>query len=290
MQRMSGLDLSVAVSELAHLQGKRISRIRKTEGGIFLFKIGSEEVLFQPGIRLHLTWQAFAATERPDGFVSFLRKHFEGKTAAQIAQVPNERIVEITTKSKERLVFELFRKGNLIAVGEDGKIMACLYQDEAGGRKISKGETYACPKPSGFCIKAPEKLSFWVQLKDGLPVSFSIGEGGGEGKKFDSLSEALDFYYANQPEQSEAEKALEERKAKILERIAAQKKAAEEISAKREKLKSAADLIYANFEQVESLLEEVRKMKKAGMSDAQINERLAPKRARVKERDLFVEL
>ncbi|MCX6773189.1 MAG: hypothetical protein NTV88_05490 [Candidatus Micrarchaeota archaeon] len=57
MQKMSGVDLYFAVAELKHLEGKRIARVRKTDSGIFLFKIGSEELLFQPGLRLHLTRQ-----------------------------------------------------------------------------------------------------------------------------------------------------------------------------------------------------------------------------------------
>ena len=73
MQKMSGADLGFVLLELASLQGKRIARIRKTAEGIFLFKIGSDELLFQPGVRLHLTRQALSATDAPDGFVGFLR-------------------------------------------------------------------------------------------------------------------------------------------------------------------------------------------------------------------------
>ena len=57
MQKMSGADLGFAVAEMQPLCGKRIARIRKTPEGIFLFKIGGEELLFQPGVRLHLTRQ-----------------------------------------------------------------------------------------------------------------------------------------------------------------------------------------------------------------------------------------
>lgn len=157
MQKMSGIELSFVASELAPLQGKRIARIRKTPQGVYLFKIGTEEMLFEPGVRLHLTRQVQQATDAPDGFVALLRKQLEGKTAEKIAQYGTDRILEVTTRSKERLVFELFRKGNLIYVGEDGKIIACLEKEEAGGRKIARGEPYSYPPATSFVPKLPEK-------------------------------------------------------------------------------------------------------------------------------------
>ncbi|MEM2137498.1 MAG: NFACT family protein [Candidatus Anstonellaceae archaeon] len=262
MQKMTGLDLSFAVAELAQLQGKRIAKIRRTANGIFLFKIGSEELLFETGVRLHLTRQVLAATERPDGFVGFLRKNFEGKTAARIFQVPNERIVEIETKSKERLVFELFRKGNLIAVGEDGVIAACLEQEETGGRKIARGERYSYPKAGNFEIKKPADVAFAVQENEkGEPVSFSC-DAKKDGRGFASFSEMADYYYANRKEESDAERAAKEKLKKLHERLESQKKALEELVQKRQEAKEAGDAIYSNFEKVENVLAEARKAKK----------------------------
>ncbi len=261
MQKMSGLDLSFAVAELSILQGKRISRIKRTENGIFLFKIGSDEMLFEQGIRLHLTRQVLAATERPDGFVGFLRKNFEGKTAAKITQVPNERIVEIEAKSKEKLIFELFRKGNLLAVGEDGVIAACLEREETGGRKIARGEKYTYPKAGNFEIKKPAAVAFGVQENEkGEPVSFSCDASKG-GKLFAAFSDMADYYYSNQKEESGAEAAAKERMKKLEERLESQKKTLEEIIRKKNDAKAAGDAIWANFEKVEMEIEEARKKK-----------------------------
>lgn len=264
MQKMSGLDLSLAVSEAQLMQGKRIAKIRRTESGIFLFKLGSDELLFEPGIRLHLTRQVLQAKESPDGFVSFLRKNFEGKTAAMISQVTNERIVEIETKSKERLVFELFRKGNLIAVGEDGVIAACLLREEAGGRKIAKGEKYSYPKASAYEIKKPAKIAFAVKENEkGEPISFSVdGTSSKGGKEFPAFSEMADCYYANQKGESGAQKAAAEKLKKLLERLENQKKTFAELEEKRLEAKAAGDAIYANFERVDSALQDARREKK----------------------------
>jgi predicted ribosome quality control (RQC) complex YloA/Tae2 family protein len=290
MQKMSGADLAFVLLELAPLQGKRIARIRKTADGIFLFKIGSEELLFQPGVRLHITRQAFAATDAPDGFVGFLRKNLEGKTAQEIMRVQGERIAEIITRSKERLVFELFRKGNLILVGEDRMIYACLQKDDAGGRTVARGAIYQYPKATPFVQKTPEKAAFCVQEDaKGVPVSFSIDSAKG-GKRFASLSEALDHYYAHQRDESGAQKAAAEKMEKLRERIVSQEGTLAEIEKQREAVKKEADEISKNFDRLEGLLELVRKMKKEGASDEEITDAIAKYRASIKGASLEVDI
>ena len=290
MQKMSGADLGFVLLELASLQGKRIARIRKTADGIFLFKIGSEEVLFQPGVRLHLTRQALAATDAPDGFVGFLRKNLEGKTAQEIRRVEGERIVEITTRSKEMLVFELFRKGNLILVGEDGLIYACLLKDDAGGRMVARGEKYEYPKATPFVQKMPEKIGFGVQENaKGEPVSFSIDSAKG-GKTFVALSEALDYYYANQRDESGAQKAAAEKMEKLKERLASQEETLVEIEKQRGEVKAAAAEVSKNFDRLEWLLTLVKKMKKEGACDDDITRAVAEQKASVKGAELEVEV
>ncbi|MFA6328811.1 MAG: NFACT family protein [Candidatus Micrarchaeia archaeon] len=290
MQKMSGADLECVLSELAPLQGKRIARIRRTEGGIFLFKIGSEELLFQPGVRLHLTRQALAATDAPDGFVGFLRKNLEGKTAQEIRRVPGERIVEIVARSKERLVFELFRKGNLVLVGEDGIAYACLQKDDTGGRMVARGEKYEYPKATPFVQKTPEKMTFCVQENaKGEPVSFSIDAAKG-GKRFDSLCAALDYYYANQREESGAQKAAAERMEKLRQRLASQEGTLAEIERQREAVRNEAQEISRNFDRLESLLSLARKMKKEGASEEEIARALAAHKASMKGAALEIEV
>jgi predicted ribosome quality control (RQC) complex YloA/Tae2 family protein len=292
MQKMSGADLSYVMLELAPLQGKRIARIRKTADGIFLFKIGSDEVLFQPGVRLHLTRQALQATDAPDGFVGFLRKNLEGKTAQEIVQVPGERIVEITTRSKEKLVFELFRKGNLVLVGEDGIIYACLQKDDAGGRVVARGEKYAYPKTTPFVLKKPEKAVFAVhENARGEPVSFSIDEASATGgKRFAALSDALDYYYANQREESGAQKAAAERMGKLRQRRSSQESTLEAIEGQRAEVKKAADGINRNFDRLDTLLALVRKMKKDGAGEEEINRAISAYNARVKGAELEIDI
>lgn len=290
MQKMSGTELSFVASELAPLQGKRIARIRKTPQGIYLFKIGTEEMLFEPGVRLHITRQVQQATDAPDGFVALLRKQLEGKTAEKIAQYGNDRILEITTRSKERLVFELFRKGNVIYVDEAGKITACLEKDEAGGRRIARGEAYAYPQATSFVPKVLLRTAFLVQENaKGEPISFSLDAARG-GREFPSFSEALDYYYANQKEESAAEGKAQARLEKLKERLESQGKTLAKMAEQREEAKGKGDAIYRNFEEVDKLLSIVRRMKKEGRSEQEIEQALSSHKARLKGAELEAEL
>ena len=290
MQKMSGADLHFAAEEMKGLQGKRIAKIRKTEGGIYLFKIGTEEILFEPGVRLHLTRQVHQAADSPDGFVAYLRKNLEGKTAASIEKADGERIISITTKSRERLAFELFRKGNIVFVLEDGTIAACLNREEAGGRKIAKGEKYCYPKATGFVPKLPQKASFGVKINEKVePASYSLQAGAGD-RLFPTFSEAADFYYANQLEESDAERAASEKAERLKARLSGQEAALEKLAEQKREAKLAGDAVYASFEKVEALLAEVREMKKAGKSEAEISEWLSARGAKLKGAEVEIEL
>jgi predicted ribosome quality control (RQC) complex YloA/Tae2 family protein len=290
MQKMSGTDLGFVLSELAPLAGKRIARIRKTPDGIFIFKIGNEELLFQPGVRMHLTRQAMQATEAPDGFVAFLRKNIEGKTAQIIEQRQGERIVEITTRSKERLIFELFRKGNIALVGEGGVIAACLQRDEAGGRRVARGEKYVYPKATPYAKILPEKVAFVVKENDkGGPVGFST-DAAQAGRQFASFSDALDYYYANQKEESSAQKATSEKMGKLLERLKSQQESLSSMEKQRLEVQKAADEISRNFENVEGLLSLIRKLKKGGAGEEEINRQVAAHKAKVSGAEVEVDL
>ncbi|MCX8198371.1 MAG: NFACT family protein [Candidatus Micrarchaeota archaeon] len=290
MRKMSGLHFALACRELASLQGKRIARIRKTEDGIYLFKIGGEEVLFEPGVRLHLTRLQLSAAEKPDGFVSYLRKRLEGKTAQEIRQHGNDRIAEICARSKERLVLELFRKGNIILVSESGIIEACLKSEEAGGRRIAKGEIYRYPEPTGFQLEFPKEIAFSVQENEkGEAVSFSC-DAKDAGRRFGSLSEALDYYYAHAKKESPAEKALKEKLERLRRRIEEQEKAIGELSKRRQEARMAAEAIYRNFGLVEEAIGLARRMKKEGASEEEINRELCGRKARLRGAQLEIEL
>jgi|GEM_PF-926351 len=294
MQKMSGSDLALALASIGQLPGKRIAKIRKTEGGIFLFRIGPVELLFEPGVRLHLTRMPHQAAESPDGFVSLLRKNFEGKTVEAITQHGNDRIVELVVRSKERLVFELFRRGNLVFCSEDGTIVSCLHKDEAGGRKVARGEKYPYPKETAFVLKIPDAPSFSV-LEDemGFAVSYSL-EGGHANaleklKGFADANDMLDHYYSHARAKSAAQEAAEEKLTGLEKRREAQIKALGAILQAKKEAKEKGDAIYANFEELSAIVSQVAAMRKAGRGEEEISGWLSKKKARISGAEIEVE-
>ena len=77
MQKMSGFELGFAVADLQALSGKRIAKVRETKNGIYLLKIGSGELLFEPGVRLHLYGKAEARPGRKMGHYNCLAASVE---------------------------------------------------------------------------------------------------------------------------------------------------------------------------------------------------------------------
>ncbi|MCX8196845.1 MAG: NFACT family protein [Candidatus Micrarchaeota archaeon] len=280
MQKMSALDLHFVAKELAELKGKRIAKIRRTQERIFLFKIGGKELLFEPPVRLHLTMQSFVAQPAPDGFVAFLRKRLEGKPVEDLFQHENDRIAVLQTKDS-RLIFELFRKGNLILTDSNWEILACLNKEESKKRMVAKGQKYEFPENSSeFKLEIPAKPFFGVKTENGVPVAYSV-----EPKEgfigFGSICEALDFYYSRQPRQTKEDRELAKRIEKLRERLEHQQRALAELEARKELAKESANSIYQHFDQVSTILEEVRQLKKQGLTAEQINEKIAQKKAKL---------
>jgi predicted ribosome quality control (RQC) complex YloA/Tae2 family protein len=287
---MSGADLALVMREIAPLAGKRIARVRKTDAGVFLFKIGGSELLVQPGVRLHLTMQSLQGQDAPDGFVAFLRKNLEGKTAERIEQHGADRIVEITTRSKERLIFEMFRKGNVIFVGEGGEIIACLEREEAGGRRIARAVAYEYPKATGFELKLPEKVAFRVKSdENGEPLQYSV-DAASDGMEFGSLSEALDFYHSRQKKESAGQQQARGREKKLLERLCEQEKNLKDFESGILQARREGDAISQRLEEIEGLFVEIRRLKKEGKGEGEINSRIAARKARISKAQLEIEI
>ena len=167
--------------------------------------------------------------------------------------------------------------------------MACLYKDEAGGRKVSRGEKYEYPKAAPYAARMPPAVAFSVKENElGEPVGYSC-DAAVEGRRFPSFSEALDHYYANQRGESGAQKAAAQREEKLCGRLRSQEEALARIEAQREEVKAVADAIVADSERLEELLSLVRGMKKQGASEEEMNRALAAHKAKVKGAKLEVE-
>jgi predicted ribosome quality control (RQC) complex YloA/Tae2 family protein len=288
MQKMSSLDLYFVVQELARLQGARIKKIRKTEEGFYLFKIGDEEILVEPAVRIHLTRIKYTATEKPDGFVSFLRKNLEGKIVESITQHENDRIVEIQTKNKDKIIFELFRKGNIIYVNSDGIIEACKVIEKVANRTIANGEEYVYPPKTNFQMTFPSKIGFCAKEQEWFSINADDVEKGG--KVFPTFSEALDYYYSSLKRENEKEKEIKKKIEKIENRLKIQREALENLEKQKDELKKKAELIYKNYALVEEVLGKVKEMKKNGLNEKEINKEIEKYKAKLTGSELEIEL
>jgi predicted ribosome quality control (RQC) complex YloA/Tae2 family protein len=142
MYKMTNLDYSFIVKELSYLVGKHFSRIRKLGEGLYRMKIGSTEIVCEPGIRLHAT-RHMEEAETPDKFVQKVSKELDNAKLLSVEQVNNDRVVSFSF-TKGQLVFELFGDGNTILV-RDGKTVCAARYESWAGREIKAGADYKTP-------------------------------------------------------------------------------------------------------------------------------------------------
>jgi len=113
---------------------------------------GRVDVAFQAGIRMHLTQYPLPNPKIPPNFPMLLRKYIKGATVEDIKQHNFDRIIEIDVKKEHRftLVVELFAKGNIILLNEEGRIILPLKRKLWSDRKISSREEYKYPPKRGI--------------------------------------------------------------------------------------------------------------------------------------------
>lgn len=144
MRELTALEYSFIIKEMKRLEGRHFSNIYNLGGGVYRIKIGTGNVIVQPGIRMHLT-KYIRESEAADGFAQKVKKELKNKRLLEILQLNNDRIVEMRFDGVS-LFFEMFGKGNIILV-KDGKTLAALHYRKWSGREIARGKEYY-PPPS----------------------------------------------------------------------------------------------------------------------------------------------
>lgn len=143
MHKMSSLEYSFVLSELAPLSGKHFSRLRQLHEGAYRFKVGSGEIMVEAGIRMHLTRLVQEPIEN-DRFVEKVEKELAGSRLVAVRQIGRDRIISLDF-DKGSIICEMFGKGNIVFV-RDGKTV-CAYKYESwSDREIKAGKEYRFPK------------------------------------------------------------------------------------------------------------------------------------------------
>jgi len=153
---MTGFDLLAVVHELKELENARLENIYQI-GRIFHFvfrKFGQEKqvLLVEPEVRAHLTRFERSKPKSPPNFCLALRRHLRGAKVVQVFQPNFDRILGIKLErggEALKLVVELFKRGTLIVVREDGTILMALHYRKMRDRNILPGKPFQYPPLAG---------------------------------------------------------------------------------------------------------------------------------------------
>ncbi len=158
MKNMSNVDVYTVCHELRDLlKGARVDKAYQPTKDTVLIRFhvagkGRIDIVFQAGRRMHMTQYPLPNPKIPPNFPMLLRKYIKGATVEDIRQYNFDRIVELHVAKEQKftLVIELFAKGNIILLDEEGKIILPLKRKLWSDRKISSKEEYKYPPKRGI--------------------------------------------------------------------------------------------------------------------------------------------
>ena len=158
MKAMSNVDVYAICSELKKsLKDARFQKAYQPTKDTVLIRFhvpgeGRADVVFQAGLRVHLTHYTPQNPKLPPNFPMLLRKYLKGAIVSDVHQHHFDRIIEIEFQKehKYKLIIELFSKGNIILLDEDGQIILPLKRKLWENRKISSKEEYKYPPERGI--------------------------------------------------------------------------------------------------------------------------------------------
>jgi len=158
MKAMTNVDIHAISSELKRsLKDARFQKAYQPTKDTVLIRfhvpgIGRRDVVFQAGLRVHITQYPPQNPKVPPSFPMLLRKYLSGATVSEVRQHHFDRILEIEFQKEHRytLIIELFSKGNIILLDEEGQIILPLKRKLWQDRKISSKETYKYPPERGI--------------------------------------------------------------------------------------------------------------------------------------------
>ncbi|NJE84904.1 fibronectin-binding domain-containing protein [Thermococcus sp. CX2] len=146
-EEMSSVDIRYIVRELQSLVGSRVDKIYHDGNEIRIklrTKEGRQDLILEAGKRFHVTTYIKEAPKMPSSFTMLLRKYLSGGFIDAIEQHDFDRIVKIKV-GDYTLIGELFRRGNIILVDSENRIIAALRYEEFKDRAIKPKAEYKFP-------------------------------------------------------------------------------------------------------------------------------------------------
>lgn len=153
MHAMSNLEYSFLAKELSALAGKHLSKVRKVSENLYRFKIGTSEIICEPGVRMHTT--KYIEPAEKDRFVEKVEKELDNAKLLSVEQINSDRIIALNF-SLGTLVFEMFGKGNIVLV-RDGTTITAIKNESWSDREIKSGKPYQYPRKPSEELKTSDK-------------------------------------------------------------------------------------------------------------------------------------
>jgi len=184
--QLSSLDLGFLVRELAEgLKGARIDKVYQIgERDLRINLRGDEkkELVVTPSY-ICLTRFEHEAPEKPSNLAMILRKHLDGSVITSFEQHGFDRIVEMTVEGRGKLIIELFSRGNVIFVDENGIIETIMEGQTWKDRTLRVGEQYVYP-PETPNVRDMSVNEFAVKLADNKEIVKTLASNLGLGATY----------------------------------------------------------------------------------------------------------
>ena len=145
----TSFDVAATVRELkAEAVDSIVTNIYQLDAKTLLLKLHKTDkpilwLVMESGRRINLTSYFVEKPSTPPAFAMALRKYLRNARLVNIEQHEFERVVILSFKAQEgkmELVLELFGEGNVILVGENGKILQALTYKRMRDRDVIRGE------------------------------------------------------------------------------------------------------------------------------------------------------
>jgi len=185
---MSSFDIAAITLELEqNIIGKHLDNIYQLSEKTFLIKIrpGDLNLILQIEKRMHLTKYSVKTPQAPSQLCMALRKYLSNGKIKGVGQHEFERVVMFTVQTREgnfKLVAEIFKRGNLILIDPEDKILHSTRYMKMRDRNIIRGERFRHAPSTGvnplkarFEDIAQLKQIERIEVVKALAKTFAIG-------------------------------------------------------------------------------------------------------------------
>lgn len=145
---MSSFDIAAVTLELEqNIIGKHLDNVYQLSEKTFLIKIrpGDLNLIVETEKRIHLTKYAVKTPQKPTQFCMALRKYLSNGKIIDVRQHEFERAATFTVQTREgnfKLIAEIFKRGNLILLDPEDRILHSTRYMKMRDRNIIRGEKF----------------------------------------------------------------------------------------------------------------------------------------------------